>query len=901
MMSLTSFSRRQRITLQISMAYVLGFFLMLVFRPGSKDTFETLYFIGTQCPHLFAALGCFACAFRGHHASRLHKIGWQLLGVTCVLYLLGDVLFISETIKTNGRVPFPGPSDAAWIGLFPFLIVGLLLLSAKMSTPFRVRLLLDSAIVTSSVGSLSWYFVVQRLWNRSGIPLEAKLVSVCYPLIDVVCVFCALAMLNSLRRESPARRAYTLLAGGIFLWSFSDILYSFARFQAGFTPGSWFDFGWPFGALLIGFASRLLLWFPASSQQSEKSVQSFPLQAVPPWKMMLPYFAVGASLLIIVTADYAEDGKINSGSFWVALGMMVLLLLRQVLTLSENKNLTQEVTLQLEQNAHLNRRLVGMNETLEGEVKRRTEQLSALLRLTQSVNSTLVIPEVIRLSLEHTRTALQADGVLLRLDVHFRTEVISHLGFEAMPETLDFLLSCEVSEREEEFACPSPASPLHFPSGTGVWMPLLWNQQPMGRMAVVFHQRFLESTDRELLRSIGIEVGTSLENALQYQLAVEAADRDPVTGLYNHRAIHQVIDTQLAQAKNSNEPFTLCLIDLDNFKRFNETYGHMVGDEVLRSIAGAIGEICGGDSAGARYGGDEFLLLLPGSDTASALEMGAKLQKYLAHHGFRRDGEERIVPVSLSIGLASYPQDGDTRHDLLILADKNMYEAKRSSGGLRSTSEIQRVTRELQSDRSFSVLDAMVTAVDNKDSYTRKHSEDVTEYALWIAEEVGASPELLQQIRVGGLLHDVGKIGVPSDILLKPGRLTQEEYEILKRHTLLGALIVGSIPEMADMVEAVRSHHERWDGRGYPDATAGEATPMLGRILGVADAFSAMTTDRPYRRGIARETALEEIRAHTGSQFDPQFAEALIEAVLKRCPDLKRPAGASQAELPKAA
>src|SRR5207253_9219322 len=145
-------------------------------------------------------------------------------------------------------------------------------------------------------------------------------------------------------------------------------------------------------------------------------------------------------------------------------------------------------------------------------------------------------------------------------------------------------------------------------------------------------------------------------------------------------------------------------------------------------------------------------------------------------------------------GIATYPQDANNRHELLTVADSNLYEAKQTDVGIRTSTDSQRANRQLRSLASFDILDAMVTAVDNKDKYTRRHSEDVTEYALWIAEELGVSEETLRIVRIGGLLHDVGKIGVPDEILRKPGRLTPEEYEVLKRHPHLGSLIVGAVP-----------------------------------------------------------------------------------------------------------
>jgi HD-GYP domain-containing protein (c-di-GMP phosphodiesterase class II) len=284
-----------------------------------------------------------------------------------------------------------------------------------------------------------------------------------------------------------------------------------------------------------------------------------------------------------------------------------------------------------------------------------------------------------------------------------------------------------------------------------------------------------------------------------------------------------------------------------------------------------------------RYGGDEFLAVLPGATGSEAAELARVVLAKLLTQGFMPNPQDgRVIPITLSFGIAAFPQDSGSRHELIAMADANLYSAKRSEGGIRQTTDSQRANKELKSEHSFAVLDGMVTAVDNKDSYTRRHSEDVAEFAIWIGEELGMSPNALRTLRIGALLHDVGKICVPDEILRKPGRLTSEEYEILKRHPRLGALIVGGVPGMEDIIDIVQFHHERWDGKGYPDGLEGEGIPAMGRLLAVADTFSAMTTDRPYRKGFNWTKALNEIHANIGTQFDPNMANAFLRAVLKR-------------------
>jgi putative nucleotidyltransferase with HDIG domain len=204
---------------------------------------------------------------------------------------------------------------------------------------------------------------------------------------------------------------------------------------------------------------------------------------------------------------------------------------------------------------------------------------------------------------------------------------------------------------------------------------------------------------------------------------------------------------------------------------------------------------------------------------------------------------------------------------------------KRIASSMLDNERANQVRRRIsEKQEGFTLLDALLTAVDNKDRYTRRHSEDVMVYASQIAEEMRLDRETRQIIEVAALLHDVGKIGIPDQILRKPGKLTDAEYSAIKQHPVLGAVMVSAVPGFENTLDAVKYHHERWDGKGYPSGKAGLDIPFIARIIAAADAFSAMTTDRPYRSGMTEETALGIIENGAGSQWDPVCAAALVAA-----------------------
>jgi diguanylate cyclase (GGDEF)-like protein len=362
----------------------------------------------------------------------------------------------------------------------------------------------------------------------------------------------------------------------------------------------------------------------------------------------------------------------------------------------------------------------------------------------------------------------------------------------------------------------------------------------------------------------------------QQALLLEAGQRDPLTDLLNHGAVVALLTHAVEMAGADARTLGVALIDVDNFRLLNDTHGHDAGDGVLRRVAELLtAEASEGSSVG-RYGPDEFLLVVP---EAGQAEMEASVERV---RGRMPDlsvlvGESEQLPVSISAGISLFPDHADSVTELLSAAAVAVGEAKASGGDGVAVARIG--PDERSATGSFDILRGLVIAVDTKDRYTKRHSEDVARYAVFLAERLGLHEDLQHTIHVAGLLHDVGKIGIPDTLLRRPGKLTAEDFEIFKQHVALGDAIVRDVPNVDDVRAGIRFHHERWDGRGYLDGLEGEEIPLIGRLLAVADAFSAMTTTRPYRKALSVEEALKRLGDAAGNQLQEDLVEAFIAGI----------------------
>lgn len=368
---------------------------------------------------------------------------------------------------------------------------------------------------------------------------------------------------------------------------------------------------------------------------------------------------------------------------------------------------------------------------------------------------------------------------------------------------------------------------------------------------------------------------------------IDAERRDPLTGLLNHGAVVNLLAGAVETARSSGGHFGVALLDIDNFRLFNDTHGHEAADQVLLRVADLVEAEATADEAVARYGPDEFLLVLPGAASTEVEAAVNRIRSALANVSVQFGASEQL-PVTVSGGVCLYPEHADSVTGLLSAVAVAVGEARTGGGDAVCVASMSDEQEKIVSG-SFDVLQGLIIAVDSKDRYTKRHSEDVARYAVFLAGQLGLDAEQRRTIQLAGLLHDVGKIGIPDHLLRKPSRLTADEVHIFQQHVALGDAIVRDIPNVDGVRAGIRHHHERWDGRGYLEGLEGDAIPIIGRILAVADAFSAMTTTRPYRKALPVEEALKRLGDAAGRQLEEDLVVAFIKG-METAPDAPLPA-----------
>jgi diguanylate cyclase (GGDEF)-like protein len=361
----------------------------------------------------------------------------------------------------------------------------------------------------------------------------------------------------------------------------------------------------------------------------------------------------------------------------------------------------------------------------------------------------------------------------------------------------------------------------------------------------------------------------SVHSALK---AMRLALTDPLTGLGNHRHFHERLQHDLDKAQDEGFALTLVLLDIDNFKQVNDRHGHPIGDRVLAQVAARLRQ--GGEAF--RLGGDEFALLLARRDEHEGLSIARSVIERLAEKPLE-SGEF----LSMSAGVATYPQHGVERADLVRVADSALYMAKEQGKNtvrvyrpdIAGIQELRRLAEGPDRAARLRAAASLAHAVDARDAYTGSHSYMVGELAARVAKRMGLDTEAIELTRLAGSLHDLGKLAIPEEILRKPGPLNEAERLVLERHPQIGYRMLDSLG-VEPVATWVLHHHERWDGAGYPEQKAGPDIPLGARILFVADAYDAMTTDRVYRGRLSHDRAIAELERCAGTQFDPDVVAA---------------------------
>ncbi len=417
-----------------------------------------------------------------------------------------------------------------------------------------------------------------------------------------------------------------------------------------------------------------------------------------------------------------------------------------------------------------------------------------------------------------------------------------------------------------------------------------------------FYGMIMDITERkhneESLKNTQLELAQTNEKLHQANERLQKlALIDSHTGIYNHLYLVKSIDLEFNRAKRFQTSLSVLMLDIDYFKSINDVYGHLFGDLILKQLATLIASVVRQYDIVARFGGEEFTVLLPQTDKQNALVLAERILEKVRLYNFGDKHQE--VKVKISLGLACYPQDYVINAmDLIEHADIALTRAKESGGNRISVLDESHKSLEEENGDRFTTVEvlkekinkltkrtnqsviesvfAFAKAISLKDHYTGEHVEKTVKYAEAIGRELGLSKEDLDRINQASMLHDLGKIGIPETILHKNGTLSEQEYSEIKRHPQIGIEILSNIQYFHGVIPFILYHHERWDGKGYPSGLKGEEIPLGARVVAIADVFEALTSDRPYRKAYSSAEAVELICQDSGTKFDPNTVNAFV-------------------------
>lgn len=444
-------------------------------------------------------------------------------------------------------------------------------------------------------------------------------------------------------------------------------------------------------------------------------------------------------------------------------------------------------------------------------------------------------------------------------------------------------------------------------------IPISYGETMLGVLNIESYQpHAFQQDETMMLKTLADMLSTALHNVYVYQRMEQQSITDSLTGMKTRRFFDEALQSEHKRGLRSGRPFAVVLIDLDKFKNVNDGMGHLEGDLVLTRVARLLEQKVRQSNIVARYGGDEFIVLMPETTGEQASVLSERLRLWIATDPMLNDRG-----VTGSFGVAEFPLHGSTTQEVVRMADMAMYQAKRGGGNRVSIAErrteiaaehqkqliamhldgllrrehfasadeileaMHKIARAVPAEKLDTAMrDAVlliVRAVETREMHAAGHGEIVASYAAAIGRQIALDDLELQDLAFAALVHDVGKIVVPERTLIKPSSLTFEEYQALKSHPLVGERIVSMIPCSDRIQAAVRSHQERFDGTGYPDARRADAIPIMGRIIGLCEAFVYMISERPYADAKPVAEAIAEIEKESGTHFDPKLVRMLIE------------------------
>ncbi len=374
---------------------------------------------------------------------------------------------------------------------------------------------------------------------------------------------------------------------------------------------------------------------------------------------------------------------------------------------------------------------------------------------------------------------------------------------------------------------------------------------------------------------------------------------DSSTGLYNYRYLQDIIEAEFHRAKRYVHSLAVIMLDIDYFKSINDVYGHRFGDLVLKQFAKQLKRMVRRYDIVIRFSGEEFVIVSPGTDRSRALILAQRLLEALNLYNF--GNKEHTVKMKLSLAVVSYPEDKITQgFDLINISDQILDKVKECGGnriyssidiktnkppvlekGEESAqvellkSKIDRVTRKAHQSL-IEAISAFAKTIELKDHYTGEHVENTVQYVTGITKELDLPRGETELIKQAAMLHDLGKIGISENILLKKSKLTKKEFEEIKKHPQIAVDILRPIQFLHGLIPFIFYHHERWDGKGYPSGIKGEDIPLGARIIAIADVYQALTSQRPYRKAYSKKKAIQIIKNGSGTQFDPRIVNVFL-------------------------